>query len=282
MLHGTSALQPLCMSTRGTLVERVADIAGLGVNVMYKHDQKLFRRYTRNADKTRFTELQFADDAALLATTRTGDEEGLHKCIEVAADFGLMVSTPKTKLMVTGRKVTTGDRAPIPVGDNQIECVTKFPYLRSVIASSGRIQPDIDRRIAQASRAFGTLRKPVFSNRDLRVETKRRVYKACVLSVLLYGSECWTLLRKDLKRLDSFHYRCVRTILGILNQQQWAQHITSQNVRQQWGDSETVTEKVSKRRLEWLGHLARMPEERILKISLFSWLPEPRPWEGPC
>ena len=58
--------------------------------------------------------------------------------------------------MVTGRKATAEDRVPIPVGDYQIECVTEFPYLGSVIASSGRMQPDIDRRIAQASRAFQT------------------------------------------------------------------------------------------------------------------------------
>ena len=71
---------------------------------------------------------------------------------EVAADFGLTVSIPKTKLIVTGRKPTAGDRA---VGNYQIECVTEFPYLGSVIASSGRMQPDIDQRIARASRAFG-------------------------------------------------------------------------------------------------------------------------------
>ena len=117
--------------------------------------------------------------------------------------------------MVTGRKTTADDRAPITIGDYQIECVTEFPYLGSVIASSGRMQPDIDRRIAQALRAFGTLCRPVFSNRDLRMETKQKVYQACVLSTLLYGSECWTPLKKDLKRLDSFHHRCIRTIFGI-------------------------------------------------------------------
>ena len=90
--------------------ERVADIAGVGGN---KHDQKLFRRYTRNADETGFTELQFADDAALLATTREGVEEALHKYMEAAADFGLTVSIPKT-LMVTGRKATARDRSPFP------------------------------------------------------------------------------------------------------------------------------------------------------------------------
>ena len=141
-------------------------------------------------------------------------------------------------LMVTGRKATANDRVPILVGDNRIESVTEFPYLGSVIALSGRLLPDIDQRIAKASRAFGALRKSVFNSRDLREETKSMVYQACVLSVLLYGSECWTPLRKDLKKFDSFHHRYILTILGITNQQQWAKHITSQSVRQQWGDSE--------------------------------------------
>ena len=42
-----------------------------------------------------------------------------------------------------------------------------------------------------------------------------------------------------------------------------------------------MSEKVTKRRLEWLGHLARMPDNRTPKVSLFSWLPEPRPQGGP-
>ena len=78
---------------------------------------------------------------------------------------------------------------------------------------------------------------------------------------LLYGAECWTPLRKDLKRLDSFHNRCIHSTLGITNQQQWDNHITSQSIRRQWGDMETVSDKVSKRRLEWLGYLARMPDK---------------------
>ena len=39
--------------------------------------------------------------------------------------------------------------------------------------------------------------------------------------------------------------------------------------------------KVMKRRLEWLGHVARMPDHRTPKICLFSWLPQPRPRGGP-
>ena len=32
--------------------------------------------------------------------------------------------------------------------------------------------------------------------------------------VLLYGSEFWTLLRKHHRKLNAFHHRCLRTILG--------------------------------------------------------------------
>ena len=42
-----------------------------------------------------------------------------------------------------------------------------------------------------------------------------------------------------------------------------------------------MDEKIQKRRLEWLGHLARMQDHRLPKSVLFGWLPQPRPWSGP-
>ena len=110
----------------------------------------------------------------------------------------------------------------------------------------------------KALRAFRCLRRAVFKDRDLTTMTKRKIYQACVLSVLLYASECWTLLNRHKRKLDAFHRRCVRTILGITNREQWEQHITSDAIRQRWGDTMTVTEMVAARRMEWLGHLTYM------------------------
>ena len=105
-------------------------------------------------------------------------------------------------------------------------------------------------------------------DKHLKLTTKRKIYNACVLSVLLYGAECWVLLRKQEKKLNTFHHRCIRNILGITNRQQWSEHISMTEVRKRWGDEEIATDKVKKRRLEWLGHLARMPDHRVsTKVS---------------
>ena len=104
--------------------------------------------------------------------------------LQVAKDFGLTVSIFKTKMMVTGREATAADRTPLEINGTEIECVTEFPYLGSVIAESGRVDTMVDKHIAQASRAFGALCKAVFMDSTLYLQIKRSLYQACVLSIL--------------------------------------------------------------------------------------------------
>ena len=54
----------------------------------------------------------------------------------------------------------------------------------------------VNRRVAQAPKAFATLRKAVLLDNSLNFTTKRRVEDACVLSVLLHGAESRVPLRK--------------------------------------------------------------------------------------
>ena len=69
-------------------------------------------------------------------------------------------------------------------------------------ATTGRMDSDVSRRFAQASKAFGALRKTVFMDKHLRLPIKKRIYDACVLPVLLYGSECRTPLMKHGRKLN--------------------------------------------------------------------------------
>ena len=76
------------------------------------------------------------------------------------------------------------DRAGIYLTHGTIDCVEEFSYLGFLVASSGRIDCEVDKRIADASKAFGALRHAVFKDRNFTISTKRQVYQAWVLSVL--------------------------------------------------------------------------------------------------
>ena len=156
-------------------LERVKDVEGVGMTIQYKLDRKMFRRYTRNASERRVTECQFADDGALLASMRPAAEKAALMYQQTSRNFGPTVSLPKTKHTVTGRMVEEEDLAPIVLDGGEVEAVKEFPYLGSVVDSSGRIDADVNRRVAQASKAFGALRKAVFLEKNLRMATKRKI-----------------------------------------------------------------------------------------------------------
>ena len=61
--------------------------------------------------------------------------------------------------MVVGREATSSDEESLPVHGGTIASVNQFPYLGSVVDASGKVDADVDRRITQASSAFGALRK---------------------------------------------------------------------------------------------------------------------------
>ena len=92
--------------------EKVKELKGVGILLNYKLNEKLFRRYTRNAEKAHLTEGQFADDAALLVTTHSRAELALTEFARTASDFGLNVSFTKTKVMAAGREITEEDESP--------------------------------------------------------------------------------------------------------------------------------------------------------------------------
>lgn len=69
--------------------------------------------------------------------------------------------------------------------------------------------------IGKAATTFNRLRNRSWSNRLLTEHTKVNIYKACVLSVVLYGSEAWPSYMHQEKRLHASHVRCLRNILDV-------------------------------------------------------------------
>ena len=91
--------------------------------------------------------------------------------------------------------------------------------------------------------------------------TKVNVYKACVISTLHYGSESWTMHAHHEKRLNVFHMRCLRRILGIT----WQDKVTNKVVLEKARIPGLYT-LLKQWRMRWLGHVTRMKDGRIPKI----------------
>jgi len=100
----------------------------------------------------------------------------------------------------------------------------------------------------------------VWENQKLTTPTKMAVYRACIISTLLYGSESWTSYAAQEKLLNVFHLRCLRHILSI----SWQDRITNSAVLERAGIPSVYT-LLRQKRLRWIGHVHRMDEGRIPK-----------------
>ena len=98
----------------------LAGVDGIGVVVKSKFDKKLFRCYTRNATESRMTECLFADDGALLASSREGAERAASEYQSTSGKFGLSVSIQKMKHLVAGREADESGETPITVDGGEI------------------------------------------------------------------------------------------------------------------------------------------------------------------
>ena len=177
--------------------------------------------------------------------------------------------------------MTQSDLEPIHVGGSAIESMTSFRYLGSVVECRGSVNAELTARVLRAATVFGAMRRSVFSDKLMCLQTKRMVYQAVVLGVLLYAVETWPIKQSNLHPLEVFHYHCLRNILGISKSQQIAQHISNEEVRHRMGLLSPLSDIISSRRPCWLGHLARMGDHQLPKQILFGWLPQPRPPHGP-
>ena len=215
-------------------------------------------------------DMQYADDAAIITNNATELQHELEVTDEQYTRMGLQMNTGKTEVL---HRLTDDSTAaqPISIRGSTLKEVPDFAYLGSIISNNCSIDREINNRISRASAAFGQLTGRVYLNRNLKLSTKIRVYQAIVLSILLYGSETWTLYSKQLNRLNAFHLRCLRRMLHIT----WQDKVPN-NVVLTRCDCNTIHSVVAERTLRWAGHVQRMPEERLPKAIFYSELEEGR------
>jgi hypothetical protein len=126
-------------------------------------------------------------------------------------------------------------------------------------------------RIQAGNRAYyANLR--LFKNKLISRNMKFKICTTLVRPVVTYGAETWSLTVADENALRSFERRILRTIFGpVWDRDEWRiRHNAELNVLIKGHDVRFVKAQ----RIRWLGHVARMSEERMpkrmLKGRLFS------------
>ena len=157
---------------------------------------KLDKRRSRRRKPIAITDLDFADDIALLSEEIQKAQELLTRVENEAAKIGLRLNDEKTEAMVYNIPTPSPLKT---IGGNAIKIVENFKYLGSWMRSS---EQGIKVRKALAWEACHKLNR-VWSS-PLKRNIKVRLF---LESVLLYGSNTWTLTKKLEQQLDGTYTR---------------------------------------------------------------------------
>ena len=164
-----------------------------GVSVQYRIDGKFYniRRFMAKTKTsiTKFRELLYADDCALVAHSAEEIQHIVSCFNNAAVRFGLQINIKKTECLfqpAPGAETAADD---IFVSGEALKKVSTFSYLGSVISDDCTINNDIATCLQKANRPYGALQKRLWSHRDIKVKIKINVHKAVILTTLLYGSQ---------------------------------------------------------------------------------------------
>jgi hypothetical protein len=200
-----------------------------------------------------------ADDIAVLAES----EQDLIATLDemettLSTTYNMNINKAKTKILVVSRQ---GGQAHCTLGGERLENEASFTYLGGKITSDGRSKSEVISRINQAKTAFNKKRN-LFTCNGINMQLRKHLVKTFVWSVLLYGSDTWTLGEAE-KRIVAFEMWYYRRMLKI----PWVDRVTNEEVL--WNIEEEkpgLRNIMRKRRDVWVGHLIR--HEGLIKTIL--------------
>lgn len=259
------------------------------------YSEHIFREALDNMDEgipingIRLNNIRYADDTIMFADTIEGLQKLMNKITEVSSSYGLDINANKTKVIIITKEQISSN-AQIIVNQVRIERVTQCQYLGTCINESWDNSQEVKCRIAIARNVFNNM-SSVFKSHNLTLDTKTRLLKCYVFSVLLYGVEAWTLTEATTKKLRAFELWLYRRMLRI----SWTQKITNAEVLNRMNKPAELVNIIKARKLQYLGHIMRNEHRyELLQLILqgkidsrrgpgrrrISWLANLRSWFG--
>ena len=118
----------------------------------------------------------------------------------------MKINREKTEVMVCSKDP---ENINIKKDENAVKQVPKFKYLDSIFTEDGKTKEEIMQRIKEAKVMFNN-RKQLLCSNNLSLEMKKKLIRSCIWSVVLYGSEIWTLGNNEERVVNAFERWCWR------------------------------------------------------------------------
>ena len=149
------------------------------------------------------------------------------------------------------------------IDGQQIEEVSQFEYLGSMINNIGDSTVEIKRRLAIARSTVQSMQN-IWKSRGISISLKVRLLNAVAFSIATYGCESWAMTKNDRKRVDAFEMWCYRRLL----QTTWKDKRTNTWILERIGTDLHLRRGIMKRKYRYFGHIVRREggiEKQILQ-----------------
>lgn len=212
-----------------------------------------------NIDGEILTNLRFADDIALFASSSDEMCEMIKQLAEGCKNIGLEINEQKTKVM------TNANQNEIRLEGQKIEYVEDYIYLGQLLSFRNKQDKEIARRVANGWKKFWSLKNILDSN--IGSQTRKYLYDMAILPVMTYGAQTWSMNERLNQKLQVNQRAMERSLLKITR----LQRITNERVRKRT-NFEDIIKKAKILKWQWAGHLARMTDNRWTKRTT-EWTP---------
>ncbi|TWW64140.1 hypothetical protein D4764_03G0011480 [Takifugu flavidus] len=203
----------------------------------------------------KISSLLFVDDVVLLAPSNRDLQEMLGLFATECEAAGMRISTSKSESMVLAWKKV---ECLLQVGEEVLPQVEEFKYLGILFTSEGRMEREIDRRIAAASAVMQALNRSIVVKKELSQKARLSIYRSIYVPILTYGHQRWVMTERTRSRIQAAEMSFLHRVAGL----NLRDRVRSLDIREELG-VEPLLLHIERSQLGWLGHLARMPSGRL-------------------
>ena len=152
---------------------------------------------------------------------------------------------------------------PVELLSGEVETVKRFCYLGNRINASGGCEAAVTSRVRMGWLKFRECGE-LLKGKRFSLKIKEKVYKSCVRSTMLYGSETWCLRECELAVLRRTERAMAREMCGV----KLKDRCNSDELMAMLGLKERVELLARANGVRWLGHVMRRDEDHILRKAL--------------